>query len=1036
MQGGGVQSLRAEAPQEANNAVSGVVSDADGPIIGASVVEKGNPSNGVSTDVDGKYTLRVSPNAILVVSYLGYASLDVAVSGRTTINVTLAEDAKALEEVVVIGYGTTRKQDLSMAVTTVKLDQSMKSRPGAGVASVLQGKVPGMTIQKDGGDPLKGESISIRGKGSRDNDNVLWIVDGVPGGLYSVDDIETVTILKDAASAAIYGSQVGAGGVLIITTKKAQAGKTKIEANVSYGVKSAYKLPEVVTAEQYMQVWDATIKTSTSGRTLADAQNPDAYPYGNKTRTDWVDEVFRTAAVQHYSVSLSGGTETLKTFASVAFDKNDGILLNTYSKGLNAKVQLDYQPAKWIKISERGAFSSSNGQGDVENSSHSGVLMAAIFYPRSATVYEHNADGSIVMDEYGNKVFGGTFPVANPQGVLSSYGNVRNPVASLLRLRQNRPSYNVHSTSSLEIKPIAALTFRSDYTATVGTGRKEYFYPSVYELGAAGDTSNERDVESYLDNSWLWENTASYAQAFGEHSVSAMAGYTAKYSTGRNNRTHTYNFLKEDEHYATLGNGENYAKSKPEEGIWEESMTSAFGRIGYSYNDRYFATGSIRKDATSKLAPENNSGIFNAFSASWKISSEAFFNVPAINLLKLRGGWGQIGNAASVDRYSYFAALKASGQMTMGNDYHTIQGTYVATIPNRLLTWESTEQTSFGLDASLLDNSLSITIDYFDKITQDLIDTKQLPPMAGYDDQPKGNTGKVSNKGWEFSAAYTKTVGEVTLHISGNLSTVKNEVLAFNNGKMYNHSESVNGGTMQPLRSEVGQPWWSYKLIKTDGIFQSQDEVDAYTWKNPETGAITKIQQNAQPGDLKFIDFNNDGRINDDDRQYMGSYLPDLTYGFNLGLDYKGFDFNAFFQGVGGTKIFNGFKMMGLVGRSANSYFLKDALKSWTFDHTSDIPRLALFEDPNNNFNTASDFLLEDGAYLRLKNVTIGYTLPKSLMSKAGMNTMDLRIYASAENLLTFTNYTGFDPEVGRHGLDAGTYPVARAFNVGLNLSF
>ncbi|GHT43872.1 SusC/RagA family TonB-linked outer membrane protein [Bacteroidia bacterium] len=1038
--GGGVQPLRAEAPQEAKSAVSGVVSDADGPIIGASVVEKGNPSNGVSTDVDGKYTLRVSPNATLVVSYLGYASQDVAVSGRTTINVTLAEDAKALEEVVVIGYGTTRKQDLSMAVSTVKLDQSMKSRPGASVASLLQGKVPGMTIQAQGGDPVNhGQTILIRGRSSKeiDKNGVLWVVDGVPGAPYSVEDIETVTVLKDAASAAIYGAQVGSGGVIVITTKKAQVGKVKIEANASYGIKSAWKLPEAVTAEQYMMLWDAAINSSTGVKTLDTAQDPVAYPYGAVTRTNWVDEVFRTASTQHYALSLSGGSETLKALASVAFDKNEGILLNTFSKGLNVKLNVEFQPAKWLKITERGSFAYSNGQGDVDNFGHGGALMRAIMYPRSATVYEHNADGTVALDADGNPRFGGTFPEIDQKGALAGYGEIRNPVAQLLRLRQNRPNANVYSTTGIEIKPIAALTLRSDFTAYLNPSRFEEFTPSVYELGAAGDTRNSRSVKSEWNSGWLSETTATYAEQFGEHHISAMAGYTAKYSTGRGNETRTYDFTKENDHFTILGNGGNYSSYKPDEWINEEALTSVMGRIGYSYGDRYFATASVRRDATSKLAPQNNSGVFPAFSASWKISSEEFFNVEAINLLKLRAGWGQIGNISTVDNYSYFAGLVNSALVSLGNG-DEIQGMYVATIPNRKLIWETSEQTSLGLDATLLDNSLNITIDWFDKTTKDLIDTKPLPPMAGYKDEPNGNIGEVSNKGWELGADYTKKFGEVTLNLSGNLSSVKSKVVEMD-GKVYNHGDFGNSGP-QPLRSEAGQPWYSYKLIKTDGIFQSQAEIDAYTWTDPQTGNTRKIQPNAQPGDLKFIDSSNnglgDGIINDDDRQYMGSYLPELTYGFNVGLEYKGFDFTAFFQGISDVKVFNGIKALAYNGRTQGHYFLNDVMDNWTLDHASKNPRLALFEDPNNNFKTASDYLLEDGSYLRLKNVTLGYTLPKSLMTSIGASGSRIRVYVAGENLLTFTNYSGFDPEVGNNGIDGGTYPVARAFNFGVNVSF
>jgi hypothetical protein len=340
------------------------------------------------------------------------------------------------------------------------------------------------------------------------------------------------------------------------------------------------------------------------------------------------------------------------------------------------------------------------------------------------------------------------------------------------------------------------------------------------------------------------------------------------------------------------------------------------------------------------------------------------------------------------------------------------------------LTWETTQQTSFGLDFTFLDNTLNLSADYFDKTTKDLIDEMPIPPAAGIQNSPKGNIGRVSNKGFELTAGYNNHIDEVNFNLNAVLSTVKSEVQEFYDGKIYTHGDFSNSGPA-PLRSMVGQPWWSYQLIKTDGIFQSQQEVDAYT-KNGE-----KIQPNARAGDLKFVDFNGDGIINDEDRQFMGSYLPELTYSFGGGLEWRGIDCSFFLQGISGVKIFNGMKTMLLSGRSAGHYVLTDALDNWMYDHTSKNPNLALFEDPNSNYKQASDYFLEDGSYLRLKNVTIGYTFPKSLMGN-----VKLRIYASGENLLTFTNYSGFDPEVGNHGIDAGTYPIARAFNFGLNINF
>ncbi|GHT66047.1 SusC/RagA family TonB-linked outer membrane protein [Bacteroidia bacterium] len=1017
--------------------VSGMLLDSNNdPIVGATVTVKGT-NTGVTTGINGEYDIAASPDATLVYSFMGMDAHEEAVGGRGRIDVVMVAGSHEIEETVIIGYGTTRKQDLSMAVSTMKVDQTLKSQT-SNLATILQGKIPGLTVQLEGGDPLKGASYNIRGRGSRDHDGVLWVVDGVPGAPYNMEDVESITVLKDAASAAIYGARVGASGVILITTKRAQAGKLKVDVNVSHGFKSAWKLPEVVTAEQYSKLHQDAVAspTNTTSATLPPVADPSLFPYGSVTRTDWLDEVFRTGQTQHYAVSLSGGTETLKALASFSYDKNDGILLNTWAESFGGKINLDLQLAKWLKFSERASFSYSNGQGDVSNDSHQGVLMNAIFYPRSATVYEYAKDGTPVLNANGEHQFGGTIPLWALEEGITGYGEIQNPVAKLTRMRQNRPSANIYSTSSLEIKPISSLSFHSDFTAALSPSRYEEFNSKVTEWGRR-ELENSRVIESWWNSRYLWENIISYAEVFGEHHISAMAGYTYQYETGRSNRTQVYDFGdKEDEHFAIFGNANDWNKTKPSESIWEEDLASALGRVGYSYGDRYFATASLRYDVSSKLHPDNNSGVFPSFSASWKISSEEFFKVPVVNLLKLRGGWGQVGNVNSVNRYSYNVPLENTRAAVIGQDMHDIYGVYQRTISNRDLTWETSEQISAGLDAALLDNSLNVTIDYFHKTTKDLVDNIPISHTAGIETEPKGNVGKVLNKGWEFGANYTKKFGEVTASVFGNLSTVKSEVLSLGVRDVISHGNAVNS-TLKPLSSEVGQAWYSYHLIKTDGIFQTDDEIENYTWTDPETGIPQKIQPNAIPGDLKFIDFNDDGQINDKDRQYMKSYLPELTYSFGANLAYKGFDFSFFFSGISGVNIFNGFKLMGYNGNdNKGHYMLADVLNSWTYDKTSSIPRIVLTGDPNFNYVRASDFFLEDGSYLRLKNVTLGYSLPKSMLQKIGMGSLGMRLYVTAENLLTFTDYSGFDPEVGRLGLDAGNYPISRNFIIGLNFNF
>ncbi|MFA7492614.1 MAG: TonB-dependent receptor [Proteiniphilum sp.] len=1026
--------LITEAQQQQRRQITGRIIDERGdPLIGANIIEKGT-SNGTITDINGNYSLRVEEEAVLYISYIGYLDQEINTAGRTTVDVIMREDTQSLEELVVIGYGSTRKEDLSTAVSTIKFDQSIKSRP-ANLNSMLQGQLPGLTIQSSGGDPLAGAIYNIRGKGSRDSDGILWVVDGVPGGIYNIEDVESITILKDAASAAIYGASVGSGGVIVITTKRAQSGKVRVEANVSHSFQNPWRLPQALTSEELNQVWKDAVDASITKRDLPLVADSSRYPYGNVTRTDWIDEVFRTGHLHHYAVSLSGGTESLKGYGSFSYDKNEGILINTYSEKMGAKINLDFQIREWLNFSQRGTFQYSNGQGDVWNNSHEGVLIGAIFYPRAATVYERDEEGNLMYDSMDDPLFGGTIPRWAVDKGVSGYGEIRNPVAELERLRQYRPSANFSSTSSIEIKPIDNLTLRSDFTASLSSSRYEGFYPIIYEYGRP-NPENSKEISSTWRKNWLWETTASYAKVFDKHHISALGGYTMRRIHSRWNNVWTYGYDREDPFYTITGNANDWGKTKPGESIWDESMISMLGRIGYSYADRYFITTSLRRDVTSKLAPENNSGVFPAVSGSWKISSESFFNNSLINLLKVRASWGQVGNCDLVPRYSYIAQIVSTGwPAALGENLdQAIYGKYLSTLINRNLTWETTEQSGVGLDVALLSNSLNFSTDYFYKVTKDLIDSKPLPPAAGYPSEPRGNVGRVLNTGWEFSADYRKTINRFTFNLFGNCYFVKSEVKDLGSRDILEHGTTING--QKPLRSKVGEPWYSYAVIKTDGIYQTWEDINNHIYTNPETGETTLIRPNARPGDLKYVDYNNDGIINDEDRQYMGSYLPKASFGFGGGFEYNGFDFQFFFQGIAGVKIYNGFRMMGLTGRQQGNNMLADVLDSWTYDKSSDIPRLSLFDDANGNFGNVSDFFLEDGSYLRLKNVTLGYILPQNIMQNIGMGDLRLRLYMGAENLFTFTKYTGFDPEVSNNGIDAGAYPVSRKLNIGINVNF
>ncbi|MGL5938390.1 MAG: SusC/RagA family TonB-linked outer membrane protein [Phocaeicola sp.] len=1012
--------------EQNRESIKGVVVDSKGEsIIGANIVIKGS-AIGVITGFDGDFEIEAPRNTILEVSYIGYITQEISVKDKKPLLIQLKEDTQLMEEVVVVGYGDSRKKDLSMAVASTKLDATAKGRPG-GVEGMLQGKMAGVTISSNGGDPMSSPTITIRGQGSRSEDRVLYIVDGIPGAPFNAEDVESITVLKDAASAAIYGAHVGSGGVIVVTTKQAQSGKPRVEANLFFGIQSAAKLPSTTTAEEYVRL--RTDAANASGVSVPAGLDPSIYAYGQSTRTNWIDEIFRTAAIQHYAASITGGSEYMKAFASISYDKKEGILLNTYKEKIGARVNVDFKINDKISFTQRINFEYDNGQGNLNTNSHTGVIAQAMFMPRSATVHEYDQQGNAVLAANGSHAYGGTVPQwASNLGVAGTFGEVQNPVAMLERLRQYQPDQRLFSTSTLTIKPIRGLTIKSDFSASTRNAQYQAFNMKVPEIGKPNDQNN-KEISNTAEKSWLWETTASYSTQLNEkHLLSLMAGYTMGYDNYRYNYTQLFDFPYEDDWSQDFSNGTNWVKEKPSELFTEESKISTFGRLSYSYDDRYFFTGSLRYDATSKLY--KRSDIFPALSGAWKISSEPFFQklLPVVSLLKVRASWGQIGNIASVGRYAYNVKLTTSPYFTyFGNiGQNAVQGVGLATYQNKNLVWETSEQTDLGFDLNLFKDKLSIAVDYYVKDTKDLIEEMTVPSVAGIENAPLGNVGKVRNSGWEFGIDWSDQTKTVSYSIGANLSTLKNEVLSL--GKRHYMAHTTDIRSMRPLQSAVGESWYSFYLIESDGLFRSEEEIAAHN----KEGKL--IQPNAKPGDLKFIDANNDGIINDNDRVYMGSYAPKYTFALNGSLSWKNFDFSVMFQGVAGNKIFNGTKVM-TYPTDQGFNLSTDLLDSYSYNPASNIPRLTM-SDENKNYSTVSNFFLEDGSYLRLKNLTIGYTFPQAWMNKLGCTGSNLRFYASGENLFTLTKYSGMDPEVGRNGLDGGKYPISRVFNFGLNLNF
>lgn len=1017
--------------------VRGIVKDQMGePVIGANVLVKGT-SNGVITDIDGKFALSAAKNDILIISFVGFMSQEIPVTGKDLM-VTLKEDTGLLDEVVVLGYGANaRKQDLSAAVGVLSNTDDLTVRPVSSTESLLQGQLAGVTVQSNGGDPTSTPSIVIRGQGSQNGDNVLWVVDGVPGApIASMSDIESIVVLKDAASAAIYGAQSGAGGVILVTTKKAKAGIPTLSYEGTYGIRQATNLPEPLNAEEELEMRKRSY--ANANVTLPDGWNIEKNPWIGTTRTNWMDEIFRTAFYQRHNIALNVGTDNYSSRLSFSFDNDEGVLINTYNKNYAIRYNGKFDLNKWVSISEDLVWKNTENRSKDTNDAYTGPVLSAIYMPASATVYnplDGTWGGTTTEDPEYIAKYGSNF--------AGAHGDAVNPVR-LLRAenRFNRTS-DVWSTTSLQIANIIqGLKFTSRFTYNLKTNNYKNFRPIQDEPGKPNN-SNSLDVTNYRTDAWKTENTLTYDNSFGNHTVGALFSTTADHYNVRGLKVNGKNFADESPYlqylaYAGTTSATDYLTGP-------DANVSLVARLAYSYDDRYFVTASWRRDYAGRLPKENNFGDFPAATLAWKISNERFFKKSDfIGMLKLRASWGRVGNLGSID-YNYKSLLLGTSYWQEQAQYGVINNAtwnnfvYNSSAMNRNLTWETSEQWDLGLDVELFKNRLALSFDYFDKRTFNLIQkqTMNWPSSIGLDPLLI-NQGEIRNRGIEIQANWNDRVNkDFSYFVSGNFSYLKNWVSdigvknADGSPGVWTDSDSKFRNIPYTRQTAEGEPLNSYYLIKTDGIFQSDTEAAAYVDKNGK-----RIQPNAVAGDLKFIDYNNDGKIDDKDRQYCGSATPKTTYSFSFGATYKKFSFSAMFQGVGGAQAFYAAKSVILSDADGNFNRVKDILNAWSPTNTSsNIPRLSM-NDPNSNFSTASDWYLESASYLRLKNLTLSYDLTDVLQKWSHLRERNSRmsVYFSGENLFTITDYSGMDPECG--GWDAMKYLVSRVFSFGVKLTY
>jgi len=991
--------------------IKGKVTDEKGaPLPGATIKVK-DRSIGAVTDGDGNFSLQnVSDNATLVVSYTGYVTQEVAADGKSSLSIVLKEEQNDLNQVVVIGYGSVKKQDLSAAVATVPDMQQIKNRPVLNVQSMIQGKVPGVTVISSGGHPNATPAVTIRGMGSMNGENVLYVVDGVPNAPYNPADVESITVLKDAASAAIYGAFSGSAGVIMITTRQASKGKAMIEYSGFTGTKTAWKLPKALTAEEEARV--SNLAYQNAGLTPLDGWDISKNPYAQQTRTNWVDEIFRTGIVQRHNISINGGTDQFKTLLQGRYEREEGTLLNTYNQNISLRFNTSYEFNKHVKLSQNLFWNNNDNRGTTTAGGYTGTILSAIYMPSSATVYY--PDGS----------FGGVGP--RDSQYLGIHGDAVNPVATLLRNKPYNKANDLQSITELTVSDIVkGLNFISRFSYRTNNNLYKNFEPKRTEPGKP-ITQNYLNYSTDRGYHYIWENTANYNRQFNKHAIGAMVSMTAQEQGNKGFNVRAQGFENEADWAQFFSNAAEFGLDRPGSSDVKDRNLSYVSRISYSWADRYFLTGSYRYDIAGRFAEVNRGKGLPGVTAAWKLSSEPFFQVEGIDLLKFRASWGRIGNLGIVPYYYGYAALNAGSIYQVGNGAPQTPSMYMGSRLNPDLSWETSEQTDIGLDLSLMKSRLNLTADYFDKKTFDLIGTQQNEWPASYGlGSPIVNQGKISNKGFEVSASWKDKIGELTYELSGNIATLKNRIISIDDNPK---SIWLNGdswrGVLSPYRGEIGQSLYSYYLIETAGLFQSDAEAAAYVKDGK------RIQPEAKAGDLKFVDLNNDGQINDSDRKYMGSAFPNFTYGFTTNLNYKNFDLSIFLQGVSGVKLFHAFKESTLNGAEQGYNRWNKILEAWSPENTGGtIPRIRA-NDPNKNFQQPSDFFLENGNYLRIKNVLLGYTF-----KKLPWNT-NLRVFFSGDNLLTFTKYSGMDPEVGGIGFDGGQFPISRTYSLGVNLKF
>ena len=988
--------------QQQAKTVTGTVTDVSGePIIGANIRIKGT-TTGTITDIDGNSSIEAEPQSVIEVSYIGYLTQETVINNQKSIRFLLKEDTKTLDEVVVIGYGVQKKADLTGSVANINTEK-LNTQSNANIGQALQGKIAGVDIVSQGGAPGSGTRIMVRGIGTLNNASPLYIVDGMY--MNSIDhinpnDIASIDVLKDASSAAIYGSRA-ANGVIIVTTKEGSntEGKPIIDLSVNLGISTASKFLDMLDAKGWAEV--TTIARQAIGKPALDM----ATDLANKPDNDWQDIMFRPALMQNYNLAVKGGGKYSTYYTGLGYFNQDGIVKGTNYQRYNIQSKNDYK---------RGIFSA--GTNLIISFSHDKPLHQELRGGMIGTILQSVP----TLEKYDDTREGGY------GGTYGDVVNIPHPLAIIDDNIMDRYNENVKIFANLyaQIELFKGLKYKLNLTPDFSFERYKN-YLNKYDFGLATNSITQLTERQRRRRNILVENLLTFDRTFGEHKISALAGYTYQDSRFRHIQAYGEGLPQGlEEIDAATTNRSNEGNS------WRSVLTSILGRVFYSYQNKYLFTATIRRDGSSKFGKNNRYGYFPSFSLGWNVAEEKFMeNVHWLDQLKLRGGYGVLGNQ-EIDNYQYSSTITTGINYPDGNG-GLLQGAFPKNFANPDIKWEETAMTNVGIDFMAFNNRLSLTADYYVKNTKDILLTVPIPISSGGANDPIRNAGKIRNNGFEFNLGWMDQPNpDISYGINLIGSFNKNKVIA-----MGSESGSIKGGStnqnITTSETKAGYPIGGYWLISTAGYFNSQEEVDAYAKDGK------KIQPAAEPGDIKFVDANNDGVINDDDRVFQGSPFPDFTFALNGNMRYKNFDLSIGLQGVLGNKIYNATRQT-LEDVTKGSNFLASCLDYWTPENkNASHPRLT-WDDPNRNTRAESDRYLENGSYLRLRSVQLGYTFPQTWFKGAIQHA---RVYINAENLFTITSYSGYSPDVNAdnanyRGFDNFIYPTNRTFMLGLNVTF